>query len=107
MRHTRSHTGNRRSHHALKAMNLSTCSNCGKSHRPHHMCLNCGFYNGRQVMDLTAEKAKRDARIQAKNERINNELGNVQSSPEPDKVNDEAREGALGQVKELAEAPKK
>ena len=94
MRHTRSHTGNRRSHHALKAMNLSTCSNCGKSHRPHHMCLNCGFYNGRQVMDLTAEKAKRDARIQAKNERISSELGNVQSSPEPD-------------VKELAETTKK
>ena len=34
------------------------------------MCLECGWYKGRQVMDLTAEKAKRDARIQAKKERI-------------------------------------
>lgn len=75
MRHTRSHTANRRSHHALKAANLSSCSHCGEPHRPHHMCLSCGYYNGRQVMDLTAEKAKRDARIKAKQERIKNELG--------------------------------
>jgi len=75
MRHTRSHTANRRSHHALKAMNLSKCSHCGEPHRPHHMCLSCGYYNGRQVMDLAAEKAKRDARIKAKEERIKDELG--------------------------------
>ncbi len=80
MRHTRSHTGNRRSHHALKAANLSKCSHCGESHRPHHMCLSCGYYNGRQVMDLASEKAKRDARIKLKQERIKSELGVV---PEP------------------------
>jgi len=34
------------------------------------MCLECGYYNGRQVMDLEALKAKRDARIKAKKERI-------------------------------------
>ncbi len=70
MRHTRSHTGNRRSHHALKAPTLSKCTHCGATHRPHHMCLECGYYNGRQVMDLTAQKAKRDARIKEKEERI-------------------------------------
>lgn len=75
MRHTRAHTGNRRSHHALKPVALAKCSNCGEAHRPHHMCLSCGFYNGRQVMDMAAEKAKRDARIKAKEERIKNELG--------------------------------
>ncbi len=75
MRHTRAHTANRRSHHGLKAANLSKCSNCGEAHRPHHMCLSCGFYNGRQVIDLASSKAKRDARIQAKEERIKNELG--------------------------------
>jgi ribosomal protein L44E len=39
------------------------------------MCLECGYYNGRQVMDLKSEKAKRAARMQAKRERIKNELG--------------------------------
>jgi len=45
------------------------------------MCLNCGYYNGRQVMDLTAEKAKRDARIKAKEEKIKNELGVTSETP--------------------------
>lgn len=80
MRHTRSHTGNRRSHHALTAATSVVCSNCGESRRPHHMCLSCGFYNGRQVLDLTAEKEKRDARIKAKHERIRNELGSQAES---------------------------
>lgn len=70
MRHTRSHTKNRRSHHALTAPTLSTCSNCGASHRPHHMCLECGFYKGRQVMDLASKKKARDERIAKKKELI-------------------------------------
>lgn len=68
MRHTRSHTANRRSHHALTAPNLAVCKNCGASHRPHHMCLDCGFYNGRVVIDLKAKKADREARMKAKRE---------------------------------------
>ena len=96
MRHTRAHTANRRSHHALKATNLSTCSHCGASHRPHHMCLSCGYYNGRQVMDLASEKAKRDARIKAKEERIKNELGGT-----PDTT---AKPEESGEQKEIAKS---
>ena len=70
MRHTRAHTKNRRSHHALKAPTVATCANCGSTHRPHHMCLDCGFYKGRQVMDLKARKDKREARLTAKKEQI-------------------------------------
>jgi large subunit ribosomal protein L32 len=81
MRHTRGHSGNRRSHHALKAANLSACSHCGKPHRPHHMCLECGYYNGRQVMDLETLKAKRDARIKAKKERIKLDRGDTSPAP--------------------------
>lgn len=99
MRHTRAHTGNRRSHHALKADNLAKCSHCGESHRPHHMCLNCGFYNGRQVMDLTSIKAKRDARIKAKHERITNEFGASSDSGV-------AQTEAVAQAKKLPEAKK-
>ncbi len=75
MRHTRAHTKNRRSHHALKAVNLSTCSHCGGKHRPHPMCLTCGYYNGKQVIDLEKEAKDREARKQAKQERIRAELG--------------------------------
>lgn len=70
MRHTRSHTKNRRSHHALKAPMLVACSNCGEKHRPHHMCQACGFYNGRMVIDMKAKTEKREARMSAKKEAI-------------------------------------
>ena len=75
MRHTRAHTANRRSHHALKTPTLAVCSNCEAKHRPHHMCLECGFYKGRQVMDLKAQKDKRTARMQAKKEAIRSQVG--------------------------------
>lgn len=71
MRHTRSHTKNRRSHHGLTSPEISTCTNCGSKHRPHHMCLGCGFYKGRQVLDLQAEQQKREERIKRKAEAIN------------------------------------
>ena len=70
MRHTRAHTANRRSHHALEATTLAVCTNCEAKHRPHHMCLECGFYKGRQVIDLKAKKDKRTARMNAKKEVI-------------------------------------
>ena len=70
MRHTRSHTKNRRSHHGLTNPEISTCTNCGSKHRPHHMCLSCGFYKGRQVLDLEAEQQKREERMKRKAEAI-------------------------------------
>ncbi len=77
MRHTRAHTKNRRSHHALKAATLATCANCGAQHRPHHMCLECGFYKGRQVIDLAAQKEKREARMQAKKDAITSQAQSI------------------------------
>lgn len=53
MRHTRAHTANRRSHHALKAMNLVACKNCNAMKTPHHICDACGFYRGKKVVDIS------------------------------------------------------
>lgn len=80
MRHNRAQTKERRSHHALKAPNLAVCKNCGAHHRPHHMCLECGFYNGRQVVDLAKQKQERQARMQAKRERIRAEAESMTQS---------------------------
>lgn len=77
MRHNRSQTKQRRSHHALKTPVLSVCSNCGGQHRPHHMCLACGFYNGRQVIDLAAKREARQARMQAKQDAIRSQAEQV------------------------------
>ncbi|HEY0964543.1 MAG TPA: 50S ribosomal protein L32, partial [Candidatus Paceibacterota bacterium] len=51
------------------------CQNCGAKHRPHHMCLDCGHYNGRQVVDLAEKKKAREARMSAKREAIRSQAG--------------------------------
>lgn len=45
----------RRSHHALKATGLSVCPSCGAPKRPHRVCLECGVYDDRQVLNATEE----------------------------------------------------
>jgi len=84
MRSTRSHTKNRRSHHALKEDVLTKCTNCSALRRPHHMCLECGYYNGKKVLDLEGEKVKRDARIQAKKDLIKLEDAEAPASDVPE-----------------------
>ncbi len=83
MRHTRSHTANRRSHHALKAPAVVSCKNCGAGHRPHHMCLECGFYNGRQIIDLAGKKAAREERMKAKREAMKGSAFGDESAATP------------------------
>lgn len=40
----------RRAHDALVAVHSAECDNCGAPKLPHHMCVSCGFFNGRQVL---------------------------------------------------------
>lgn len=82
MRSTRSHTGNRRSHHALKNPEMAVCKNCGAYHRPHHMCLECGFYKGRVVIDLKAQKQAREERLQTKRSMREAEANQAANEPE-------------------------
>lgn len=44
----------RRAHHALKADAHGECPNCGELKRPHHVCKSCGYYDGREIVDVTA-----------------------------------------------------
>ncbi len=60
MRHTRAHTANRRSHHALKAHTLALCE-CGSPRVSHRACPNCGRYRGRVVVDLVKKAEKKVA----------------------------------------------
>ncbi len=58
MRHTRAHTRNRRSHHALKANSIVTDSETKTQHLRHRVCLETGMYRGRQVLDVTKKAVK-------------------------------------------------
>ena len=66
MRHTRAHTGNRRGHHALTASATVLCSECGQPKLPHRLCLNCGKYKGRVVIDVVAKAERKEKRRKEK-----------------------------------------
>ena len=66
MRHTKGKRNRVRSHHALTALRLSPCSHCGQEKLPHIMCANCGYYAGRQVVDVLARMDKKDRKKKEK-----------------------------------------
>lgn len=66
MRSTKSHTGNRRSHHALKSTSFSKCENCKALKRRHTVCSACGFYRGKKVLDLVKKTEKKQKKAKAK-----------------------------------------
>ena len=49
MRHTRGHTNNRRSHHALKDMNIVKDKESGALRLPHRVDETTGMYRGKQI----------------------------------------------------------
>lgn len=65
MRHTRSHTKNRRSHHALANPALSKDAS-GASHLRHRMSPTTGLYRGRKVVDLGAKAIRQASKTKEK-----------------------------------------
>ena len=58
---SRMRTRRRRSHNALTAPNLVTCPQCKAPALPHHICLACGSYKGRQVIALPSQDAEENS----------------------------------------------
>ncbi len=44
--------GDRRSHLALSLPSLVECTHCHAMKRSHHVCPSCGYYDGRQAVEL-------------------------------------------------------
>jgi large subunit ribosomal protein L32 len=49
-----SRRGQRRAHDSLAAASYEECSECGELKRPHHVCSECGHYDGREVVETAA-----------------------------------------------------
>ncbi|MBU6323459.1 MAG: 50S ribosomal protein L32 [Patescibacteria group bacterium] len=58
MRHTRSHTNNRRSHHALVGTKSVVDKESGKRRLPHRLDESTGMYRGKLIAAPKAKKTK-------------------------------------------------
>lgn len=63
MRHTRGHTNNRRSHHALKGINVVSDKESGALRLPHRVDETTGMYRGKQIFAPKAPKAVKSAKV--------------------------------------------
>lgn len=66
MRHTKSHSHNRRSHHAIVSPKLIACEKCHTPKLPHRVCKTCGTYAKREVVDVLAKLTKKERKEKEK-----------------------------------------
>ncbi len=56
-RHSQARTSKRRAHdHLTSVHSLSECPNCHERKMPHRACPKCGYYKGREVLEVKTEK---------------------------------------------------
>ena len=65
-RKTKGSRNQRRMHLFIKPANLALCPKCKKPVLPHTACKNCGFYKGKEVMNVLAEMTKKERRQKEK-----------------------------------------
>lgn len=81
-RHTKGKRNRRRSHLALTKTFLTACSKCGKAVLPHHICAYCGFYDGREVIDVLAKLTKKEKKKRLKEEAAAHTAHSPELNPE-------------------------
>lgn len=66
MKHSKGKRNRVRSHHALQKTSYVKCEHCVQEKLSHIVCYNCGYYNGRQVIDVLAKLDKKQRRNKEK-----------------------------------------
>jgi len=65
-KHTKSKRNQRRMHIYIKHPALSICPKCGKEIRPHTLCWNCGYYKGKEIINLLEKLNKKERKKREK-----------------------------------------
>lgn len=60
-RHSAQRGRKRRTHWKIKATNLIPCPQCKQLKIAHKVCLICGYYDGRQVIEIKVKAKKKKA----------------------------------------------
>lgn len=83
MRHTRSHTNNRRSHHALTANAIVTDKESGALRLPHRLDESTGMYRGKQILPKKVMKAKAGHEKKVEKEKKEQDHSHVEGAKQP------------------------
>lgn len=94
MRHTSSHTKNRRSHHALKNKKIVTDKETGNLRLPHRLDEKTGMYRGKLVVP---PKVKKEKKNYSKADLVGPAEGHAHLEKE-EKVKDPKGKGLLGRM---------
>ena len=54
-RHSAIRRDKRRSHDFITAPQLTTCSHCGPTILTHRICPECGYYRGKQAIEVSGD----------------------------------------------------
>lgn len=65
-KHTRSSVGQRRMHIFIKPASLTTCQKCRAPIRPHTVCKHCGYYKGKEFINVMGKLTKKEKKIREK-----------------------------------------
>jgi large subunit ribosomal protein L32 len=65
-RHSKTRRDKRRANWKLEQPDLSVCPQCKEPKLPHHVCLNCGYYNGKKIVKTKQEKKETKAKKEKK-----------------------------------------
>ncbi|MBU0476583.1 50S ribosomal protein L32 [Patescibacteria group bacterium] len=65
-RHTKSRRNKRRMHIFLKKPTLAKCPKCDKPVLAYTLCSNCGYYRGREVIDVLKKLTKKERKKREK-----------------------------------------
>ncbi len=57
-RHSKSRRDKRRTHDGLNKPVFAPCPQCQRPKLAHRVCLHCGYYKGRQVIEIKPKKKK-------------------------------------------------
>lgn len=68
-RKTKSRRDQGRMHYYVSAPTLVNCSKCGKPKKPHTVCDYCGYYRGREVIDVLKDLGKQERKKRQKEEK--------------------------------------
>lgn len=69
-RHSKSKVGRRRQHIFLKKPTLSKCPKCANFVLPHTLCSFCGYYKGKEVIDVLGKMDKKERKQREKDMKV-------------------------------------